>query len=1620
MTSTKAHSIIRTSFKVIACAVLCIVLLPATLYIPFVQNFVKNIATEQASKATGWNISLSRLTLRFPLAVSLDSLMVCPAENDTLLSASNLTVNLQIIPLLDNCVAVDYAELKDGKFNLTTDDESLVMHVDVSNCRFDAAAVDLKNNHIDAVRAALSGGDVFLSYDSEKSVEKQDTTKSSPWRIKASELSLSNVHYTMNLLPYIQLLDAKIYSAKLKNGLVDTGENKVDVRYLALDSVDCRYFTPSAEYLASHPSKPDSISTDTDTGESAPWTIIGNTIRLSNSHAIYAVSGYKPQKGLDMNYIECSDINIAVDSFYCRGSELSVPIRNIQLAERCGIRVKQTVGAFNMDSVKMAVSNLSLITEQSQVKGSVNVTNNFFNDPNKGKVYADAVVDISMHELDLIYPAFRNLLPGIPCSRMKADLLAEGSMKDINIKRCDINAPGLALLSAKGRVSNPTEPKKLNCDIDLDGSIGNLNFLKPVIFSDASTRQAVNFPPLKLKGNLKARQGEYTGDIYMATNKGDIVLDAAWNGRSTDYSLDFNAATLPLEQILPTSKLQLLSAQGSVKGHGTDIFDSSTNIKAEVSVDSLIFNGNRYYGMMLNGELANGDFNATFASSNPDWDLSAVSNGHISRDHYTFSLNANVNDLDLKSLNFMSTTSEGGFDIDMFGDVDLKNGIYDGVAKISNLRWTQAENYYYTDLAEIGLSSDSTHVTAQVINGDMEVDLNAYCRLDTLLSRFSKCSEIAMAQFNRKSLNIDTLQRTLPPFSCDMVIGDSNLAQQALSASGIKFGNFDCKIANDSTIYMHGTVDQFEMGNLKLDTIGIHVLEKNERIAYNLHVGNREGTLPGVATANLGGYVRGDSIEALFSQTDFKNQQGFNIGCRAQLSDTAVQVSLFPKNPVIAYKDWELNEHNSVYFNYKTRHFDADLLLKQQSSIISLNTQHNETEEGTHHDQEDIILKIADLQIADWLSFSPFAPPLSGTLSSDMKIKYDGKKIWGDGDISLNKVVYNKRSVGDLTLSTLIDLDPVTGGTTATANLTVNDRKCAVAFGTLNDSISGTPFLLELELDKFPLTIANPFLPKNAALITGNLDGLMKVSGSLTKPILDGYIQCDSATTFSMPIFGTTISLPPDKLPVDSSIIKLDNYAIKGVNGNPVTLNGIINAQDIDNPYLSLDVRGRDVQFINAEQTRKSQVFGRGSLNIDSSIRGFMDNLSVNAGISLLAGSNITYVMQTDVSTIAEQHEQKVVKFVQFSDSSYVLADSLASVKAGSNISLNLALNLQTGTTLSVFLSKNGSNRAEIHGNGDLLFSINRLGDQSLTGQYNIESGFVRYSPPLISRKNFTFNSGSYIRWSGELMNPHLNLSAYELHKTNVTQEDEDSRIVNFKIGMTVTNTLSDMNVAFDLSTDEDVAVQSELENMSAAQRSSQAVNLLLYNKYIGTDTKASGSFSVNPLFSFLTSKINNWAASTIKGISVTVGVDKYSQTQDGISTNQFKYSYQVSKSLFDDRFKIVVGGNYSPSSTSSQEIAKELFNDVSLEYLLNKSGNIYVRIFNHSGYANMLEGKITQTGVAFVYKRKISSLKHLFVFDMIKQLSGKMNRQKESNDSSAVETKQPVAVKKDDNNNEN
>ena len=343
-----------------------------------------------------------------------------------------------------------------------------------------------------------------------------------------------------------------------------------------------------------------------------------------------------------------------------------------------------------------------------------------------------------------------------------------------------------------------------------------------------------------------------------------------------------------------------------------------------------------------------------------------------------------------------------------------------------------------------------------------------------------------------------------------------------------------------------------------------------------------------------------------------------------------------PRQPVVAYRQWNINDDNYVRMDLGHNRLEADITLESDSSLITLRTDPLQ-EEG----KQNILANIKNVRIEEWTNMIPSLKEMSGVLDADMELSYDGRNLEGVGDLALSSFTYNGSKLGDMKMNTNLTIDPSTSSTQLNAQLNIDGSNVAVAYGSLNDSTSTNPLNLALTLDRFPLRKVSAFIPGHMVMLTGNANGTMNVTGTMDNPIVNGYLVGDSAFV-RLPRYGSSLRLCDDKIKVIDNTIDFVNYKIYGLNDQPAYLNGVVDFKAIDNMNMDLNIKGKNIQFFGSEQKPYSEIFGKGFIDIDGKLKMKNNVTSINADAKLLSGSDITYVMQDEITTIANNNAKAI------------------------------------------------------------------------------------------------------------------------------------------------------------------------------------------------------------------------------------------------------------------------------------------------------------------------------------------------------------------------------------------
>lgn len=1582
----KVSVIIGKFARVVAYTAIAIVLLLCGIlilvYSPWSQNLIREGVVNILNRGDGLELTLDTFRLRFPIDIELGGLAL-KQNGDTLVAARSARVGLAVLPLLTGRISLDRAVLCDARYRMGAPDSAMYMTIDADSIALEPASVALGNMDISLDEGTIRGGRLGLWLNPDTSAPKPPS-QPTKMRIRVNRLHLDDFTYSMRMMPTIDTLTANIGNAVISQGDIDLFRQTIALHNFGGDRLKARYITPDSAAVAQGGPYPQPVErAATDSVQSAPWTISIDSISFADSYALYAGAGVKPQPGLDFTYIEVDSLDLRLHDFYNQAAALRLPL-SLRGTERCGVRLAID-GTMEIDSVGLSFKEMQLNTARgtsAAFDGLLGLGDLAGNPATPLRLKLDGA--FAPGDLADMFPVGAPFLKPIPTADdILLDVDVDGTSGHLDVEELSLRLNHCVSLAASGYIENMMRPDRLGGNLKLRGNIINVNSFKNALL-DKSTAATLNIPPMTLGGNVALSGGTVAGHIKATTAGGDVRLDGRWNGTAESYDATLTTRSFPVNAFMPLLGVGAVTAGVKVDGHGYDPMNRATDIDAKADIASCIYQGVNYTDIKIDASLHDGLAKVALDSTNPDADLSLNAQGNLDGDTYTWTADIDGRHVDLYALKFSADPSS--IELTARADATIGPGRNDMAAHIiiDDLYFARMSGTIGLTDVDARLKGTDSLTTLDIVNRDMTAAFSTPLPLDSLASRFSRTSELLTRQMAAFDIDVDTLQTVLPPFNLDIHGGYSNLVNDILAPSKMSVRSFALSADNDSTLSLDGMARRFETGSMRLDSIFIGARQHGRHLHIDAGVENAPGNLDQWHKIGIMGRIDGNEALLGIHQQNLQGKTGFEFGFRASAAkaDSTVTLNIKPYDPVIGYQQWSVNEDNFISYRIPDQHVDANLRMRGGNSSLAIYTEHgNMLADSTAvdvHGQEDLVVQLSDIHISDWISFNPFAPPVKGDVNADMRINRHDDLFVGKGSAGITNFTYGKEKVADFKA----DFDvaaAASGRINAKADVYVDGIRTMTLSGALNDSTRTSPLNLDFAMIRFPLATVNPFLPKGTGTVSGMLNGSLKISGTDKAPVFNGSLDFDS-TAVNLALTGTPYTFSNDSIEVTDNIVRFDRFAIHGCNKNPLYVDGIVDISDMSNMRLNLGLKADNMMIVNSNRPRKgADIFGKGYISLDANAHGSTSLLNVNADLAILSETNITYIIPDATNAITNRSTEDMVKFVNFTDTLAVAAaDSLT--RSGMALFLDASLNIEEGSTMNVYLSADGKDRLQLQSNGNLSFTMSPLDNGRLTGRLNIDKGYVRYTPPFLSEKNFTFDDGSYVSFTGDMTNPTLNIHATDILKANVTQAGQNSRLVNFKVMLSATGTLSRMNVAFDLSTNDDLTVANELESMSAEQRANQAMNMLLYNVYTGPGTKGDASLSGNPLFSFLESQINSWAANNIRGIDLSFGIDQYDRTVDGSTSSTMRYSYQVSKSLFNDRFKIVVGGNYSTDANADENFSQNLINDISFEYFLNKQRTMYLRLFRHTGYESILEGEITQTGVGFVYRRKLSRLGDMFL----------------------------------------
>lgn len=1606
--------ILKYTFRTLLVILLVLMLVPALLYIPAVQDFVRGKAVGYASRTLGMDLSVERLRLSFPLRLSVDNTLLSD-KGDTLLSCGHLSLDVAVWPLLRKEVAVRSLELAKLAAHYRDSTAGIDLKVAAGQFAVNDCRVGLPAKTVGISRIALTDGDVFLntaeSAPAEKAdsapAEKADSAAALPWQIDVGKLTVANLVFGMRTAPAATDLSVRLPDGEVDSCRVLLDSRQASVKSILLNRGGYAYLTAPADAgekapdktavpdkrtasnkttarskaapsdktatqgKAAHPDKtaaadnassPHDAAADDGEAPALPWTVRVGSVALNDNSLEYGTLHHRPAAGFDPAFIVLSPLDLSVDSIYNRGADIALRIRRLAFTERSGLSVRNAAGAFAMDSTGISLSGFELATPLSGVRAEAHAGAGIMRMAPDTPLTADLSASLNTEEIKLLYP---QLIPAALDDRIvRIKLSAAGTLGDIKKAGLDISSPGHIDLAVNGTAKNLLAPERLEAAARFEGEFRDMAFLLEML-PDTALRRRVTIPErITLRGAADADRGLYSLASTLNADGGQLTLNGRIDPEKQIYDAEVRCDSLPLNRFLPADSLGALDFTLTAGGAGFDPLLPQTRGSVRMRIGRAEYRSHDFGGIELDADLENQHLSGRLSDRDEALRLLLSVSGTLTEREQRIGVSGNVFDFDLADMGITPEQIGGSFAL----DADASASDAGGMAARLTLDSIVIRSKNRTDRirrTNVTFGTDTAATRAGLTSGDLTLSFAAPEPLDSLTAAASRSAGVLAQQIRSQHVDMDSLKTVLPDFGLRVSAGRDNILSSFLRTKRIAFSSLDIAGTNcDSLpVSLRMRVEKLAYGSIVLDTLTASAVQNGSRLEYALRVANAPGNLDNIALAGVYGHVVRNTGAVNFYQKNRAGREGFRFGVDAAWNDSLIRASVTPLAPVFGSEPWTVNPGNYLVYRFDGN-LSADLAMTHGDQRFAIHTV-PETDS-----LRGIRLDIAGLNIGGALAMLPSAPPVGGVLGAAVTLNTGADSLAVRGDVSVAGLSYDKQRFGDVGLGVRYAQGREQQ---ADVRLTLDGADVLTARGDYRKERE-SPLDITASIPGFPLQRADVFLPADMLRLSGILSGKLHAGGTPQRLQLNGGLQF-AQTEVRVPMIGTSFRLSSDTIRIDDSRVLFDDFAVTAPNKSPLTIGGYVDLTDFGRITADIALRASDFQFVNVARKEGTDVYGKAYLDLDATAKGPLDELVVRGSVALLKNTDINYVMQDSPMDVKER-PQNIVTFVSFRDmDNQSFAEATPTVRIGGmDILLNVDIN--DDVQAAVDLSADGSNRIDLQGGGNLTFTMNPLGDVSLSGKYVLSGGTVRYNPPVISQKIFKITPDSYVDWVGNVADPAFNITAVETVRASVSADGQDSRSVNFNISINIRNTLNDLEVSFGLSAPEDLTMQNQLNSLTAEQRANQAMNLLIYNTYTGPGTTAKVS-TENPLNSFIQKELNQWAQNNLKGVDLSFGIDSYGE--DDPNGQRTDYSYRLSKSLFSNRVRAVIGGKFSTDAAPSQNLKENLIDDISLEYMLTKRDNMYLKVFRHTGYESILEGEITETGVGFVIRKKLSRLGDLF-----------------------------------------
>lgn len=1142
---------------------------------------------------------------------------------------------------------------------------------------------------------------------------------------------------------------------------------------------------------------------------------------------------------------------------------------------------------------------------------------------------------------------------------------------DVNLR---LNLPGeQTFASINGNIKNALEPDKLRLDLavaDLAINIADIREILP----DSLLSANLNLPDLRVRNaRISGSLSDLTFDVPLETDNGTWRLAGRYNPEDLDLSVDVSGVRLtdlftgPLSDTLATLNLGALSISADVKGR----LEPAMNLLIDATIGET---GGKEWAVFA-AQVEEESYAAEFDITHPDFLASGQGRYAIGPDSVaSVSAVVDLNRVDLQrwDITEVPLLLEGRLTAESEG-LDPYN--MEGFVRLDTVRLRGDEGSSYVD---------SLVVTASLHDLKNEIYVRSDVLTAALLGRFDpvktpgKMVQFIMAYWeedlrqpvpvedgNELDFRFELIRpqpltgglvnglTELSPFTASLVYRDAspelliNLDMKEVSYAGLNARGLTFRVIGDTVDLVWEAdwaniqyTDQFELGRTELSGETM-----NDEMLVELKL-----------------YAENDSL---------RHYLGFVTDPE---SDT-VTIRL-EEEQILNFETWTVPANNLIAIAGPSL-IIRDFALRNGEQSLSATT----TEPG------DVVITFGDfnLRTPSRLLFSEeetAAGIVNGTVGLDNALTNLGIQ----SNLTVDQLKYSGTLLGDVVAE-------VNSNNKQTYSVDVK-----VSEAGNNASVTGSvelngPLKLVLDVQQLQLTAAEPFSLGYLNRSEGYVSGRVNIGGTIDAPDLDGSLKFNDASLI-ISLLGERYRLDEQPIKFDNSTIRFgNNWNIYDSQGGGAQVQGTVEVQSLEDILLNLRVRAGDFLAINSTEKDNQDWYGKMFVDADVAISGTALRPVVDVTATTSKASEVTYVYR-----IAQQGLVEAEGIVDFTEKyrwndllrrDTLQADSAVNYTSeGMDLTLDLAVdpNLEVTVIVDPVTGQTFTGKAE----GDLTMRIYPDGRQEATGRVELVEGNYDFIYQNIINKEFQVLAGSNVTFTGDLLNPTLDLRIRHVAETSplplvqgVQGEGVDvsglRRKQTFYVDITLKGDLQASNITTDVVYPDDAygnlgfsSVEDALSTLRQDQSrmTTTAIQLLAFGSFniplldAGTGGPNLAATTLNNLMG---NYLNTFADQLVGFVDLDFGLDSY-EDQGGKTQTNLRISLR--KTLFDDRVIISVDGVAGTAQDDLAGTQQTYLDNITAEYLINEDGTFRLKFFNDRDRNTLVGGNVIRFGGRLTFSK--------------------------------------------------